>query len=329
MLTYSKAVSTLQALTGVLATDTTNTALLVQFWNDSRRTVAGINGGKWPWLETLEYVNTVANQEYVEIPNNIRRVISAYQQNGVLPTDVKYPLKLIFSQDIWDRILAQLLGGSNVPFFAYQRDTRLYIQPVPDTSGMRVYMRGRKKIVDLSLADYSTGSVITVTNGGTTVLGSSTSWSAGMAGMFIRLDNTINLVRGDEEWYEIASVTNNGSLELVKPYQGISVALGTITYTMGQITYEPEAYQMAPIYRAVAQYWDMKENMVLSERYWKLYDGGQEIGNASLVGGLIGQMLEESNESMEGPYISPTPRDGIARDQWPPYWFPYDLGTGM
>ncbi len=316
-------------MTGVLSTDTTNTALLVQFWNDSRRTVAAINGGKWPWLETLESALTVADQEYVEIPNNVRRVISVYQQNGVLPTDVKYPMKLIFSQDIWDRILAQLLGGSNVPFFAYQRDTKLYIQPVPDTSNMIVYMRGRLKVTDLSIADYTTGTIVSIANGATTVTGSGTSWNASMVGEYIQItaSNAANV--GDNAWYEIASVTSATVLELTKKYQGTSIVAGTANYTIGQITYEPESYQMAPIYRAVAQYWDMKENMVLSERYWKLYDGGQEIGASQLVGGLIGQMLEESNESMEGPYISPTPRNGIARDQWPPYWFPYDLGTGL
>ncbi len=87
---------------------------------------------------------------------------------------------------------------------------------------------------------------------------------------------------------------------------------------------------MAPIYRALAMYWDTKEDTVLSQRYWRLYDGGMEAGLTELPGGLIGQMLDEANESMEGNYMSPLPRDGgLARGNWPPYWFPYDLGTGM
>ena len=84
---------------------------------------------------------------------------------------------------------------------------------------------------------------------------------------------------------------------------------------------------MAPIYRALAQYWDFKENMVLSERYWLAYDGGQEIGKREIPAGIIGQMLEEAGETFDGHYIEPTNRNtdlrGIA------YWYPWEQGTGM
>ncbi len=328
MITYSKATSTLQTLTGVPSTDAATTATLVQFWNDSRRTVASINGGKWPWLEVDEYALTVANREYVEIPNNIRRVITARQQNGVTVGSVIYPLRLIFDQQKWDAILATLLGKSNVPFFAYQRDTKLYIQPIPSHDGDLVYMRGRLKLVDLNIPDYTTGTIDTATNGSTTVIGSSTFWTSNMAGRYIQIASSGNNNWGDNAWYQIASITGAGTLELTKPYQGATL-FGVPTYTIAQITYEPESYHMAPIYRAVAQYWDLKEDMTLSQRYWRLYDGGVEAGLSKEYGGLVSQMLEEANESMEGSYMSPLSRDGGARSNWPPYWFPYDDATGF
>ncbi len=327
MLTYTTAKQTLQKMSGNASTD--GTALLMQFWNDSRRTVAGLNGGKWPWLEIEETALTVSQQEYVEIPNHIRRVITARQQNGDTVGSVIYPLRLIFDQQKWDSILATLLGYSNVPFFAYQRDQRLYIQPIPSTDGMNVIMRGRLKLRDLSIEDYTTGTVSTVTTATKTITGSGTTWTASMAGRYIRITDTDAANGGDEYWYEIASVESATSLTLTKNYQGTSIAAGTAAYVIGQITYEPETYQMAPIYRALAQYWDLKEDMTLSQRYWRAYDGGVEAGLSQTYGGLISQMLEESNESMEGNYISPTPRDGIGRSNWPPYWFPYDLGTGF
>lgn len=304
-------------------------ALLLQFWNDSRRTVAGINGGKWPWLEIEETALTVAAQEYVEIPNHIRRVITARQQNGVLPGAVIYPLRLIFDQQKWDAILATLLGQSNVPFFAYQRNQRLYIQPVPSTDGDSVIMRGRLKIRDLTIDDYTTGNVQSVTTLTTAVVGVGTVWTASMAGRYLRISDTNADNGGDEYWYEIASVQDGTHLTLTKPYQGTTITGATATYVIGQITYEPETYHMAPIYRALAQYWDLKEDTVLSQRYWRSYDGGVEAGLSTVYGGLISQMLEESNESMEGSYMSPLPRDGGGRSNWPPYWFPYDDATGF
>lgn len=329
MLTYSTALTTLQTLTGVQSTDTINSTTLLQFWNDSRRTVAGINGGKWPWLEVEESALTVAGQEYVQIPNNVRRIITARQQNGVLPGSVIYTLRLIFDQQKWDSILAALLGQSDVPFFGYQRNNRFYIQPVPSSDGNIVIMRGRMKVVDLTIPDYSEGNVDSIANGETTMVIPGATLKTSMAGRYIQIAESNFDNWGDGAWYQIASVTSSNTLELTAPYQGTSIVSGEPTYVIGQITYEPETYQMAPIYRAVAQWWDFKEDMNLSQRYWRLYDGGVEAGLSTNYGGLIGQMLEEANESMEGNYVSPSDRDGGVRNNWPPYWFPFSDATGF
>ncbi len=289
--------------------------------------MAGIGGGKWPWLEIDEQVLTVAAQEYVEIPNHIRRVITARQQNGVTAGSAIYPIRMIFDQQRWDYILAMLLGQANVPYFGYQRNNRLYIQPTPSTDSNVVFLRGRIKLFDLSIADYTTGTVSALANGGTAVTGSGTTWTTSMAGRYIRLTDSDTAGAGDEYWYEIASVTNATALVLSKPYQGTTVT--SSTYTIGQVTYEPETYQMAPIYRAVAQWWDLKENTLLSQRYWRLYDGGVEAGLSKEYGGLIGQMMEEANESMEGNYMSPLPRAGDPPGQVVPYWWPWQDASGL
>lgn len=326
MITYTSALSTLQQLTKVQTTDTTNSSLLIQFWNDSRRTVASINGGKWPWLEIEEEVDTVANQEYVEIPNKIRRVVSVRQENGSSNVVVYLP-KLIFDPTKWDLIIASKLGTSDVPYFVYQREERLYIQPIP--SGVNtIKIRGRIDIRDVNIIDYSTGTIVSIANGATTVTGTGTSWTASMAGRWIRITESDTINKGDGYWYEISSVTSGTILELKKPYQGTSISAGSAAYTLGQITYEPEAYQMAPIYRATAQ-WLQINDPLHPERYnmyWRQYDGGVEAGLSTQYGGLIGQMLQEAGESMEGPYIPP---DGNRYDNGIPYWYPYDLGTGF
>lgn len=330
MWTFTNATNFLLAATKVPATDTTNTALLQQLWNDSRRTVAAINGGDWPWLEIEEEVQTVASIEYVQIPNHIRKVISVRQQNGSDPGDVIYRPRMIFDSDRWDMILAQLLGDSDVPLFCYQREQKLYIQPVPSSSGDRTIMRGFIKLYDLSIADYTTGSIVTATLDSTAVVGSGTSWNASMIGEWIRVTRTSSANGGDGYWYEIAAVADTTHLTLKKPYQGASIAAGSAAYTIGQITYEPESYQMAPIYRTLWQFLLINDPLHPErwQTYAKLYDGGQEAGLSREVGGLVGQMMEEAGKSMGGPYIPPMPRAGTDRD-WPPYWFPWQDATGF
>ncbi len=197
MLTYSAALSTLQTLTGTPSTDTTTSATLINFWNDSRRTVAGMNGGRWSWLEIEEEVVTIANQAYVQIPNHINKVLSVRQQNGSNPTDVIYTPVMVFDSAKWDKILQAQLGTTNVPYYCYQYGDKLYIQPIPSTNGSRIIMRGILKVRDVNIADYSTGTILAIANGATTVTGGSTAWTTSMAGRWIRITESDTANKGD------------------------------------------------------------------------------------------------------------------------------------
>lgn len=328
MLTYTTALSTLQTLTGVASTDTTNSATLIQFWNDSRRTVGTMRGGNWPWLEFEKTVDTVADQDYVYVPNDMRRVTAVRVVVGSGTSATIYLPRLVYDTVMWERVLAMRLGTNDYPYFCYQQGQKLLFSPIPATTGTDVIIIGRRQIRDVNIADYTTGSIVSVANGGTAVVGTGTTWTAPMAGRYIRITESDTANKGDGYWYEIASVSSATALTLVKPYQGTAISAGTAAYTLGQITFEPEAYQMAPIYRATAQYWDYKENMVLSERYWNLYDGGCEIGKREIPTGLIGQMLAESAETFDGAYIGPSDRD-MDLLQTAPYYFPWQQGSGF
>jgi len=331
MLTYSQSVSTLQQMTKVSTSDTTNTALLTQFWNDSIRTICAINGGKWPFLETEEEAATVANQEYVEIPNNIRKVISYRYTDGTDPqTDSTFLPRMVFDPLAWEVILAGRLGTSNWPWFAYQRGSRLYFQPIPATTGNIVTIRGRLNVRDLSIADVTNVTVTTATNG-STALTVSGSMTADFVGRWIRITETSAANGGDGEWYQIGTFTNTTTIGLKKKYQGTSIVAGTAACTIGQVPVIPEAYQMAPIYRALAQWLQINDPLHNEKRinsYWRLYDGGVEAGLSKEYGGFIGQMMEESNESMEGAYVSPVFGTNDSLGQIP-YWYPWNQASGF
>lgn len=328
MITYSIALATLQKLAGVETTDTSASSLLIQFWNDSRRTVANIRGGNWPWLELQKTVVTVADQDYVYVPNDMQKVTTVRVVVGSGTSATIYlPVKLL-DIERWQVVLAYRLGSNQYPYFAYQQGQKLLFAPIPSESNISVILTGRRAIRDVNIADYTTGSIVSVANGGTAVVGTGTSWTASMAGRFIRITESDTVNKGDGYWYEVASVGSATTLTLVKPYQGTAIAAGTAAYTLGLITYEPEAYQMAPIYRSLAQYWDYKENDNLALKYWGLYDGGYERGERDSVGGLIGQMLEEAAETFDGNYIPPGDNT-FANLQEAPYYFPTQDASGF
>lgn len=329
MLTFDTAKSTMQAMTKVPAADTTNTALLMQFWNDSRRTVGSIRGGNWPWLSIERTVDTVADQDYVYIPNDMRRVTAVRVVVGTGTSATIYLPKLIYDEQKWQRILALRLGSNQYPYFVYQQGQKLIFNPIPSETGTDVVLIGRRSIKDVTIVDYSTGNILTATPGSTAIVGTGTTWTTSMAGRWIRITESNTDNKGDGEWYEVLSVQSATALTLVKPYQGTAIATGSAAYVLAQITYEPEAYQMAPIYRAVSQ-WLQLNDPLHPERwqsYAKLYDGGQESGFTDIPGGLIGQMLEEAGETFDGHYISPS--DNSDMNDAPPYWFPWDLATGL
>lgn len=140
---------------------------------------------------------------------------------------------------------------------------------------------------------------------GTIVTGNGTTWTEDMVGRYIRITQTTAANGGDGQWYEIGEWYDSTHIALVKTYTGTFIDSGTAAYTIGQMSLLPEAYDTAPIYRAVAQYWDGAGETDRAMGYWMKYDGGYEMGRTKVYGGLIGQMLENEGESIEGTYIPP------------------------
>jgi len=125
---------------------------------------------------------------------------------------------------------------------------------------------------------FSTGEsrLCTITNGGTTlswteeltedatttltirssingdiVTGSGTTWAAYMEGLWIQ----INTTTGDYLYYKIDNFIDTTHISLTSPYTGSNISSGSATYTIGQVSLLPQAYQMIPVYRAVSLYY--------------------------------------------------------------------------
>lgn len=164
--------------------------------------------------------------------------------------------------------------------------------------------------------------------GGSIVTGSGTAWTTGMAGRYMKITPTSAANGGDGYWYEIDAILDGTHIALVKQYSGTSISAGSATYTMGQMSVIPEAYDIAVVYRTAALYWKDHDNDAKADYYWRLYDGGNEAGFNEEYGGVIGQMLANEGETEEGGYVSPFGDSNVTIMQ-APYYFPYQLASGF
>lgn len=155
----------------------------------------------------------------------------------------------------WDMLTQSTNTTSNIPEYWFPFGKTYSFYPAPSSAGTNNITESyEREHRDLSIPDYTTGTITSITSGSTTVTGASTVWTSQMAGRYIRITNSDTTNTGDGFWYEIASVTNATTLVLVAPYQGNSISAGTASYIIGQTSMIPEDHQLTPIYRAVMSY---------------------------------------------------------------------------
>ena len=294
MKSYTNLITELQDITG--DSSSAQETIFARWINDTDKLVSA----KAPFLcvETTATKTTVASQEGYQIPNTIQRIRSV---KVTLSGGTIYRPRPVEDPRYWEYLQSLQAGDSDATRLYMRQGNQILLWPEPATTGSTITIRGRRRLKDLSLADYTTGTITTATNADETITGSGTSWATGSVGNFIR----INYTAGDFQWYEIDSITDTTHLELVKPYEGTSIAGGSATYTIGEFSYIPGEFHPLLVYRPLAIYYAMLEDVAESERYWRLYDGGKEAGLSNMTGGLLKELMKEDLSRNEGVYVEP------------------------
>lgn len=305
-----------------------NLTLGDKFINDSIRTICNLQGGRLRFLEAVKEMTTVATQEEYQIPNNFRKLMSILVWSEATTAGVPYTPEMIFDPAMWNRVKQMKLGDGDVPYYTYVENKKFAIQPIPSTTGNLIQLRGRLQTRDLSIADYTTGTIVSIANGGTAVVGSGTTFTADMVGRYIKITQTTAANAGDGFWYEIGGYTSATQITLTKPYEGTSIAVGTAAFTIGQVSVIPEAYDIAPVYRSAALYYQQQKDLAQAKTYWMMYDGGMEAGYSPVYGGIIAQMLANEGETEEGAYIPPSGANSSS-PSGVPYYFPMSDASGF
>lgn len=194
---------------------------------------------------------TVSNQQFYKTPPNYSKLKTITVTIGVL----KWTLTEILTRQEWDKLnVFPYYSDIPVNFYVYpggDKGVQIGIWPIPSTAGNTITYNYKYRIPDLSIADYTTGTVgITTTT--TAVTGAGTTWditaNAGLESRWLQ----ISPAKGDNLWYQVASVNSTTSLTLYGAYQGITVAGGT--YTLGQMPILMEDFHDMLVYKALVFY---------------------------------------------------------------------------
>lgn len=163
------------------------------------------------------------------------------------------------SREFWDE-LNFVAQTSDIPEWWYVYNGQLGLWPKPASASNTINVNQRSRVIDLSIADYTTGTIVSVAAGGTAVVGFGTAWTAQMVGRYIRITYTDTANTGDGEWYEISAVTDATHLTLVRGYGGTAIAAGSAVYNIGQMPLLPETFHPMPWVRAAAIYWSKEDD---------------------------------------------------------------------
>lgn len=221
----------------------------------------------WPFLEKATTALTVASQQTYALPADLSRLLSV----AVTVGNYTYQATEVTSSDDWFGVNNPTNVTSDPLCNFYIIGRNILFWPIPASSNNTITYRYIKQTRDLNTADYTTGTIVTATNGSAAITGSGTSWTAGMVGSYIRITsgNAANL--GDGQWYEISAVGSTTTLTLAAVYQGTSIVTGSAAYTIGNVSAIPEKFQIAPIYFAAAEYWRKQDDEARADRLEQKY----------------------------------------------------------
>lgn len=245
MLTYTESGTIMGDLSG--DSSAANLAAMHRFRNQRDRQI--VTSKPWPFRQRT-WTRSTETDNVHRLPEDCQKIVNITVTTG----STKYSPRRVKSREEWD-LLTQSTSTSNTPeaYFIFGRTYSFYPGPSSATTDA-ITITGERINKDLSIADYTTGGVLTATNASTAVVGTGTTWTASMAGRYIRITESDTANKGDGKWYEIASVTDTTNLVLSAPYEGTSISAGNAAYTIGQASIIPEDHQMTPIYGAVEDY---------------------------------------------------------------------------
>lgn len=246
---------------------------LVNFSNSNQRSVLFTNGSTAiTWSDGLTAsattaISTVGVQDYT-IPANISKI----KNDTINVGQLKYQPKFVQTREEWD-LINFLPYTSDIPNYCFIYNGKLSIFPIPSSTGNIITFNYKTRVADLSYADYSVGTLATMTAGSTAVTGTSSLWTVypqntdlTFQNLFIKADPSTG---GDGIWYQISKFTSATALTLVNPVVNAPNITSSTTYTIGQLPLLSEDFADMLVYGALKVYFS---SIVKDQAQYKQFD---------------------------------------------------------
>jgi hypothetical protein len=259
--------------------------------NDAIRVIVN----KFYFNESSFTTTTVAGQQFYNLPPQCRKIINV---TGTIGT-VVWVTKDCPDRNYWD-VLNTIPFTQDFPMFHFiwNQNTQVGIWPTPASNGNTITVNYQKRNIDLSQADYTTGTV-TATNASSTLTFAGSTLVGNMANRWIQ----ISAPQGDNQWYQILSVNVGASTAvLYGNYTGTTVS--GASFTIGEMPVLPEDYQDLPLYRALEVYFtSIVPNPNQAKLYQGLYERGYEQLNADYGSKITSVVLTDTDAPLINPNL--------------------------
>lgn len=246
MFTFQDLYTRVQLNAGIDSGNSTEVQLSKDLVNQAHKYYAALEN--WEWTEDDFTFTTTSSQSTVKLPVDYRKVISFKLTVGTTDYVPKYiPDPVKFDEMNY----AGSTVTSDYPIYYTVRKNRLYVYPTIATAGNTGTILYQKRPLDMTAAEYTTGTITTLANGSTTVTASGTTFTPAMVGRYLQITS-------DGQWYKIAGFTSTTVITLDLPYEGTSIAAGSETFVISEISLLPEEFQDLLWMRALGQYYTLK-----------------------------------------------------------------------
>lgn len=216
---------------------------------------------------------SVQGLQFYPLPPNYSRLKDLTINVGQL----RYVPTEILTREEWDKLnVFPYYGDIPNNFFIFpggDHGAQIGIWPIPSTTGNLINFNYKIRVPDLSIADYS-GGTISVPRGGIGVTGTSTAFvpttNAGNESRWIQIAQPI----GDNLWYQIANIGSTTALTLYQPYGGINVTGATASqYVIGQMPILMEDFHDMLLYKPLYTYFStIGKDPQKAANFKELYD---------------------------------------------------------
>lgn len=229
---------------------------LGRYWNEETRTFTTLT----------DAISGTSNQAY-RLPENFRQLSDFYVTVGT----TQYRADVIQDPELWREINSTTTQTtSNYVEFVFIKNDRIELWPIPSSASTAtiVYRTIDKQLLN---ANYSTGTITTLANGGVAVTGSGTTFTSAMVGRYFKIDS-------DGAWYKILSYSSATSITLASKYQGVSISAGSEAYTIGEMPNLPPDMHELPVYYAAWKWSLFRKDVQLAREYERMFKEGLKEG---------------------------------------------------